>query len=697
MKTRTVLGRLPLAALLLAGTVGAASDEPDKEETDSPSLLVRLEKITVSATRTERPVFRSPAAVSVLDREQIQQTQPYGYEDVLQDVPGVTVQGGPRRIAQEPAIRGFMDEQVVIRVDGARQNFNQAHRGRFFLDPDLVEGVEVLRGSSSAIYGSGALGGVISLDTVDPDDFLNGSDDAGGRLKTDWRSNGEALGLYGTAFAQSGSFDVLASYGRNELDEDLEDGDGDPISASRDELTDGLVKLGWDLGPNQRLSFAATRFRNEGRNPPNANAPATATNLVDRDTGYDSYRLNYDWNDPGNKWLDLHAVLYRNEVDVQEFRLDDARRDDTDFRTEGLDVFNSSRFGFLGGREAVVTYGIERYTDEQGGTRNGEDRPEFPDAEADYTAYYLQAELPLSDRLTLMPGVRQDEFEYSDARGEFPSRNEDKLTPKLSLGFQPTDDWFFWGGYAEAFRAPSLTELYASGVHFVSPLEPGEVVINEFVPTPDLAPEEAETLEAGFRWRGGGAEQGASIAGTAYRSDVDDFVDQFVVFISGEPTFDPRTETLVFPGITSNRSVDARLEGFELQGEWWRGRWFGEAMLSVVDGQNRTTGAPLASTQQDRAVFKLGFHAWDRTLRLGTRLTLAADRDDVPEDTLATDGYQTLDLFGNWTPAEGPLAGVTLRAGIDNLFNETYRVHPNGINNPGRSYKLSLAWTFGAP
>lgn len=53
------------------------------------------------------------------------------------DIPGVIVEGGPRPIALEPNIRGFRDEQVVLRFDGARQNFSLAHRRRFFTDPEI--------------------------------------------------------------------------------------------------------------------------------------------------------------------------------------------------------------------------------------------------------------------------------------------------------------------------------------------------------------------------------------------------------------------------------------------------------------------------------------------------------------------------------------------------------------------------------
>lgn len=689
--------RRPTSALLLSFAVAAVQAAPVDEDstlTDDAGET-SLEEITVTATRTERAVFATPAAVTTLGRGEILDAQAYSYQDLFKDVPGTLTVGGPRRISEEPMIRGFQDEQVVIRVNGARQNFNQAHRGRFFLDPNLLKDIEVLRGTSSAAYGSGAMGGVISLVTMDPDDFLHGEDGAAASVGSSYQSNGSALGLYGSTWGQAGMFDVLASVASRELDDDLEDGDGTVLAATRDEVQNGLLKLGLDLSPHHRVELAASAFENQGRNPPNANVAATPTNLVDRDTEYDSYSMSYDLHDPGNALLDLHAVLYRNDAAVDEFRLDDGRRDHTDFVTEGLEIYNTSRFPLFGDREASLTYGIESYTDEQSGTRNAEARPEFPDAEAEYRAFFVQAELPITERLDLIPSLRNDRFEY-DSSGDFPARDDDQLTPRLSLGFEATDDFYLWGGYAEAFRAPSLTELYASGVHFVAPIGPGQVVINEFVPTPNLQPELADTLEAGFRWRLEHDAWGMNVSATAWQSDVDNFVEQFVIFISGPPEFDPVTQTLVFPGITSNRNVSAELKGLEAGLDWRAGDWSGGLSATVVDGENVETGEPLASIPQDQVVLKLSRSFADRNLRLGGRLTLAADRDDLPEGMLPAESWQTLDLFLGWSPSAAWLEGFDLRAGVDNALDETYRVHPNGINAPGRTYKLSVAVRFGS-
>ena len=78
--------------------------------------------------------------------------------DLLEFTPGVEVDGGPRRNGQTVSIRGFDDEAIITMIDGRRQNFEAAHDGRFYIDPSLLKSVEIVKGSSSAIYGGGAIG-----------------------------------------------------------------------------------------------------------------------------------------------------------------------------------------------------------------------------------------------------------------------------------------------------------------------------------------------------------------------------------------------------------------------------------------------------------------------------------------------------------------------------------------------------------
>jgi len=679
----------PWPALILAMLVSNTGYADDS----ASESLISLEKIVVAATRTERIQFSTPASISRLDQEDVQRIQPFGYQDLFEQIPGVNIIGGPRRIAEEPAIRGFADEQVAIRVDGARLNFNKAHSGRFLLDPELIESVEVLRGAGSAIYGSGSLGGAFVIETASGRSRTGGVDGIGLRLGSGYDNNGDQWRGALTGYGQHDRFDWLASFILRDVGEDLVDGNGDELLATQDKSTSGLIKLGMEPDANQRLELSLEQFNNDGRNPTNANAVATATNLVDRDTRRRQARLRYSINNPALAWLDLSMTAYDNNVETEEFRLDDQRIDRTDFRTIGIEIINTAEFGQIGGDPVRLTVGVESYGDDQSGTRNGQKREQFPDARVDYLAAFAQAELSLGAGLALIPGLRHDAFDYS-ASSDFADRSEEQTTPRLALGWQAGDSTYLWAEYAEAFRAPSLTELFADGVHFVVPLGPGQVVINEFVPTPDLRPEESRQFQVGARWRNNTLFDGQTaleLEATAWRSQVDDFVDQFVIFIAGEPTFDPITQTLIFPGITSNRNVDARLQGAEASATLRHQRGYLTAGLTVVDGERRGDGSDLASIQPDRVTLGGGLHFFDSQFTVGGEIILSRSRRDVPEDALATPGYGKTDLFMSYLPRDGALSGFEFRLALDNLFDKDYRIHPNGIDQPGRAIRLSIA------
>lgn len=121
---------LMTTSVIAVGTAAMARDV-DLGFTLDPTVLG-------SALRDDRAILDTPVAASIREGEDLDNRQATDFEDLIGDIPGVSIDGGPRGISQEPNIRGFRDEQIVLRFDGGRLNFSQAHRGRFFVDPDLV-------------------------------------------------------------------------------------------------------------------------------------------------------------------------------------------------------------------------------------------------------------------------------------------------------------------------------------------------------------------------------------------------------------------------------------------------------------------------------------------------------------------------------------------------------------------------------
>lgn len=687
------------SAVVLAAVGGVALNPSVTLAQARSSVAVELSPIVVTAgSRDERELLDTPNAVSIVGPEEVLRRQPSTYEELIGDQPGVSIAGGPRGIAQEPNIRGFQDEQVAVRVDGTRQNFNLDHRGRFFLDPDILKRVEILRGGASTLYGSGALGGAILLDTKDADDLLMGGDGWGGRVKLGYSSQGDEFLTTATGAVRAGDFDALGFLAYRPMFGDIEDGNGDRILNSEIDAVNGLVKLGWQPAEGHRIELGYTRYSDDGETPPNANAASTPATVVERSLDYDSVRLGWDWAPAGSDLVDLSVLAYYNDTRAAEDRISDGRLDKTDYRTLGFEAINRSALDV--GLPVRLTYGFETYRDEQEATRNGAPRLQAPDASVLFLSTFAQADIDLTRTLTLTPGLRFDLFDL-DPEGDFEARTEHQISPRIALSWRPVETLQLYTNVSRSFRAPSLTELYTDGVHFSVPgfgLGPGVAFTgnNVFVPSPDLDPERALAFEVGARYdvpdlfEAGGR---LSFAGNIYFSRVDDFVDTQVTFIDfSTGRFNPATGRFEVDGTTRSANVDADLWGFEGEVSYDAGAWFAGAGLTIPRGRNRSGGA-LGSIPQDRLVVTAGLRPV-ADVELGGRATFADGQDDVPAGSLETPGYSVFDAFVNWIPSSGPFEGATFAAGVDNLTDREVRIHPNGLNQPGLTFKLSAAFDF---
>jgi vitamin B12 transporter len=162
--------RVGLAAPVVAFAIGETCvlDRAAAQESQ-PSLGLNLEQITISATLVPTPQTEVGSSVTVITGEDIEQKQERTLPEVLNDVPGLNLvqTGSPGGIAYV-FIRGANSNHTKVFVDGIDVSDPSSPDGSFdfsqILASDIAK-VEILRGPQSGIYGSDAIGGVISITT----------------------------------------------------------------------------------------------------------------------------------------------------------------------------------------------------------------------------------------------------------------------------------------------------------------------------------------------------------------------------------------------------------------------------------------------------------------------------------------------------------------------------------------------------
>ncbi len=706
---------LASAALVLGGSVAAraqtaASPDPMVDGGDVAAV------ITVYATRSERYAFSYPGMVSVLDRAGIELSQPSAVSDLFRAIPSVQFSGGPRRTGQLPSIRGFGRENVLILLDGARQSFISAHDGRFFLDPELLVRAEAVRGPASALYGSGAVGGVLAFETASASDLLRPGETMGMRLRGGVQTaNDEWVGV-GTAFARTADAraSVLGSLGvRQSGDIRLANGFDLPSS---DRIHTWLLKGGLTLAQGVTVEAGWTGFANRALEPNNGQGLRLGgdTGLgadVEKRIHSDTLRGTLRVAPPGQSWLDANLTVYRTISNVDELELATRRRTLRDITTTGVSARNRSLLA-EGTTRAALLIGFDWYRDRQIGTDSevaDGTRPGVPNGRSEFVGAYAQLELDLDRPLglpgtvTLIPGLRYDRFE-SRARFDDRANRDDAWSARVAGSWAPAEPLLLFASWGQAFRAPSINELYLTGVHFPlphpvlgPPRRPPVFVTNNFVPNPDLVPEQTRTLElgAGLAFRNVALSgDRLELKGAWWQTRASDLIDLFVDFRFSPTCFAPPAFAPCSAGTTESRNVtSARLSGFDLDLRWTSERFDLIGAFSTINGRDREAGTPLGVLTPDRGSLDARLKFPQKALLFGTRLEAAARFDKGRDPTDIRPGYATLDLYAGWEP---PFArGLRLDVRVDNLFDREVVRTFAGVIEPGRNLRLTLSTRFG--
>jgi len=478
-----------LLALLAWPAVAHAGDEPD--EPDDPALVgdEPILEIVVTATRTETPLGDSPVAVEVIDRDEIEASGAQTLDELLEEHPGMDVS---RSFAGSTIrMQGLDPQQVLVLVDGQRVIGRKAGAVDLSRYPvEWIERVEIVKGPSSVLYGSDAMGGVINIITRRPTAPLSA----------------ELYGSYGTLAA----VDLAAGVGvRRERVSTMFTGgfhradayDLDP----RDVATSGSAYSGFDVGNRTELRLSPDwrvigrggyLFRDSrGIDTSDGGAVFDRRNLTEEG----QVALGLDGWPTGRSRLQVtgYATWYRDQYDSDQ--RDSSALDTYEDTRERLAQLAVQYDRYLG-ESHLVTVGTEGLNEWM-----LSDRLEAGSGERWRLALFAQDEWDLSDapRLTLLPGARLD---LDTQFGVHP-------TPKLSARFDPVERLVIRASYGWGYRAPSFKELL---LYFENP-GAGYVVAGNL----ELVPETSRNASLGVEWE---PTDWLWLSLGAFRNDLDNLI-----------------------------------------------------------------------------------------------------------------------------------------------------------------------------
>lgn len=643
--------RVALQATLLSTTVLTPAFAADEQP------VTTLDTTTVYATKSKHSTFDVPAMVNTIDADAPGNANAGMLQDLIDHQVGVEVTGGPRSNGQVVNIRGYSDEAIITLIDGRRQQFPTGHDGRQFVDPSLLKTVEIVRGSSSAIYGGGGIGGIVAFETKDAADLLEPGKDFGASSSLLFRSGNNTFSPNVTAYGLVGNLDLVGSLTYKRAG-DIEQGDSSELEA-KDRIYNAILKGAYTFQDFHTTSLSATIFNNDGKEP---NNPASTGDVIAKEVSDYQFSFKYEYENPEEDLINPKLHLYYNLTKTDERDLVGAnagRVRSRDFNTLGFTADNQSRVSFGNNHNHTFSYGIEAYRDtlepsSSTGTFDG-----VPDAQSDTFGIYIQDEIDIrtsAGQFLIIPAVRYDHFSSEDNSGN--DQSEGAFSPKIAVTYKPVPEFMLFSSVARAFRAPALIETYATGLHFPGG---GPIPNNFFVPNPDLKPETVDTVEigAGIDLNNIIAKNDALLVkGSVYQSWGKDFIS---------------LDVDVFGGTTENTNVpDAKLFGWELEGSYAYGPWNVRTGLSYVEAENDDTGEYLANSTPVTFVSDLSYTAKSIDSVIGWRMKASDDADKVEDGGTETDGYAVHDVYYRYAPQEGQFQNLTFDFSIENLFDTEY-------------------------
>lgn len=616
-------------------------------------------------TILENPAIGTPSVT--LSKEDLDLIHPTDLQDVFKNETSVSV-GGSTPVTQRIYVNGIEDSRLAVTIDGAVQaNSTFHHAGSVLLDPSLLKAVRVDPGVAPADAGPGALGGSIQFETVDVKDLLATGKTMGGFVVSSYDTNSETFSLGVSAYTKSNGFEALGFYKLTE-GSDWDDGDGVEQDATAADLKTALGKIAYEAQSGDRLEFSYEWVNDDGIRPFRANFAMVSSPVIFPNQPYDMQRKNFVFNysdeKPQGIW-DPRLVIAFSETRLETYPAAPTPGGLSDNAFADIETWSGKFENKFAISNGSIVAGVDFFDiTSEGGlfvSRAGTEKDRN-------LGVYAQARLtPIKDaRLSFGSRIDHQEFEGVDGS-------------KL-------DDTGFSGNVSGEYDLNEILTLKAGYAHVFGRIPLSEALLNHN----SYGYDGVKTFDSDNFTAGVSAEYEGFSFDVSYSSVQ---IDDAIAVVPGSP-------------FSRNFTADIETKSFDVAvGYKWQSGYFRAKYSNIdvtLDDDVISTTAFYVGTNIGELISLSAVHEFQDTgVTIGADVQIALQQDDVIPGAEPLPSYKVVNAFVQYVPQILP--NITLRAEVNNIFDETYSDRATlGFDNsrvttlkePGRSLFLSARAEF---
>ena len=698
-------------------------------------------KISVTGTRTPREIKNVPASVNVIGQEEIIERGSTELKDIFRYDAAVDLKSESDTLFSnygqgDVSIRGFSGNRILMQRDSIRlpavYTFGSSYTiyRSEMIDFNALKGAEILKGAASSLYGSDALGGVVTFQSLFPEDILEGNENTKFDTINNYSSFNEG---YSSVLRYAGRDDnsglegviVMTKTSANEPKVKADKKYINDVSSDGFNIYTNIVKNFDDYTRGNLIIENVNKDTNTKVKEENLPSSSYTSAIEDRKVERTMISASYEFDNPeSDNFVDyLKFTIYSQDA----YSEDDSNLDVASSTSRGVTTpahqlkndydLKDNSYGanvqlrsdlFESNVNHRLTYGVDysltsnsrkRSKIQSGGVTATTTVKDSPDSDTTLLGIYLQDEISFDNsKWEIIPGIRFDYYDLDStvdsiylqsSKSENPvDINKEVFNPSLSVLYKANDNITLYGKYNKGFRAPQYSEInttFGNLAHYY-------YIVNN----PDLKSETSDNYEIGIN----GSYPKFDFGINGFFSKFDNRIDSYTRIANDSQgyyryQFQNKDQAEMYGiELNSNYNFNAEPSGFSLINS-----------IAWTEGNDTSTSdyVPLTSIDPFKAIFGLRYDSdsekWSSELiatYTGVAKTSSSNTYFVP------DASTIFDAITNYNVNDR----LSLDVGLYNIFDTKYYNYQtvktesptaadlDKFSEPGTNVKVGFKFVF---